>query len=82
MDDIVRLNRKAWDSLVEGGNRWTVPVGIGVGRHHRIPKRPRLAITTRLSGLYNAVRTNTNGNWQLIATLVFWKPNPAVFDID
>jgi hypothetical protein len=64
------------------GNRWTVPVGIGFGRHHRLPKRPRLAITTRISGLYNAKRTSTDGTWQLIATLVFWKPNPAVFDID
>ena len=64
------------------GDQWTVPVGLGVGRHHRIPKRPRLALTTRISGLYNAKRTNTDGTWQLIATLVFWKPNPAVFDID
>jgi hypothetical protein len=64
------------------GNRWTVPVGIGFGRHHRIPNRPRLAITTRISGLYNAVQTDTDGDWQLIATLVFWKPNPAVFNID
>lgn len=64
------------------GDQWTVPVGLGVGRHHRIPKRPRLALTTRISGLYNAKRTNTDGNWQLIATIVFWKPNPAVFDID
>lgn len=64
------------------GDQWTVPVGLGVGRHHRIPKRPRLALTTRISGLYNAKRTNTDGTWQLIATLVFWKPNPAVFGID
>ena len=64
------------------GDQWTVPIGLGVGRHHRIPKRPRLALTTRISGLYNAKRTNTDGTWQLIATLVFWKPNPAVFDID
>jgi SAM-dependent methyltransferase len=26
MEDILKLNRTAWDSLVEGGNRWTVPV--------------------------------------------------------
>jgi len=64
------------------GDRWTVPVGIGVGRHHRLPKRSRLAITTRLSGLYNAVRTNRDPKWQLLFTLVFWKPNPAVFDTE
>jgi len=64
------------------GDRWTLPVGIGFGRHHRLPKRPRLAITTRLSGLYNAVRTNRDPKGQLLFTLVFWKPNPAVFNID
>ncbi len=69
-----------WEAA--SGDRWTLPIGIGFGRHHRLPRRPRLAITTRLSGLYNAVRTDRDGNWQLIATLVFWKPNPAVFDID
>ena len=45
------------------GDRWTLPVGIGVGRHHRLPKRSRLAITTRLSGLYNAVRTDRDPKW-------------------
>ena len=64
------------------GDRWTLPVGIGVGRHHRLPKRSRLAITTRLSGLYNAVRTDRDPKWQLLFTLVFWNPNPAAFDIE
>lgn len=61
--------------------RWTVPVGLGVGRHHRLPRRRRLSITTRLSGLYNAVRPSNSPTWEILATLVFWKPNPAVFDI-
>lgn len=26
-DDILELNRRAWNALVEKGNRWTVPVG-------------------------------------------------------
>jgi hypothetical protein len=69
-----------WEA--SSGDRWTLPVGIGLGRHHRLPKRPRLAITTRLSGLYNAVRTNRDPKGQLLFTLVFWKPNPAVFDIE
>lgn len=64
------------------GDRWTLPVGIGFGRHHRIPNRPRLAITTRLSGFYNALRSNGDPKWQLLGTLVFWKPNPVVFEID
>ena len=60
--------------------RWTVPVGLGVGRHHRLPRRRRLSITTRLSGLYNAVRPSSAPSWELLATLVFWQPNPAVFN--
>ncbi len=63
-----------------GGDRWTVPVGLGFGRHIRLPKRPRLALTTRYSGFYNAVQTDRGAKWQLLATLVFWKPNPAVFN--
>ncbi len=39
-----------------------------------------LSITTRVSGLYNAVRPSTSPSWEILATLVFWKPNPAVFD--
>lgn len=70
------------DWTASSGDRWTVPVGAGVGRHHRLPRRPRLSITTRVSGLYNAVRTNRDPTWQLFATLVFWKPNPAIFDKD
>jgi hypothetical protein len=64
------------------GDRWTLPVGIGLGRHHRLPKRSRLALTTRLSGLYNVVRPDLAPKWQLLFTLVFWKPNPVVFDIE
>ncbi|MGB8223131.1 MAG: hypothetical protein WCF10_11125 [Polyangiales bacterium] len=62
------------------GDRWTLPVGLGFGRHIRLPKRPRLALTTRYSGFYNAVQTDRGAKWQLLATLVFWKPNPAVFN--
>ena len=64
------------------GDRATLPVGIGWGRHFRLPNRPRLALTTRYSGFYNALRTDQGAKWQLVATLVFWKPNPAVFGIE
>jgi hypothetical protein len=64
------------------GDRATLPVGIGWGRHIRLPKRPRLALTTRYSGFYNALRTDQGAKWQLVATVVFWKPNPAVFGIE
>lgn len=60
--------------------RWTVPVGLGAGRHYRLPRRRRLSITTRLSGFYNAVRPTLAPSWEILATLVFWNPNPAVFD--
>ena len=65
----------------EPGDRATLPVGIGFGRHIRVPKRPRLGLTTRYSAFYNALRTDQGAKWQLVATLVFWKPNPLVFDV-
>lgn len=61
------------------GDRATLPVGIGFGRHIRLPKRPRLGLTTRCSGLYNALRTDQGAKWQVVATLVFFNPNPLVF---
>lgn len=75
-EPVIRAN---WEATPR--ERWTVPVGLGVGRHHRLPRRRRLSITTRLSGLYNAVRPSTAPSWELLATIVFWKPNPAVFDV-
>jgi hypothetical protein len=75
-EPIVTVN---WER--QPGDRTTLPVGIGWGRHIRLPKRPRLAMTTRWSGLYNALRTDQGAKWQLVATLVFWKPNPVVFGI-
>lgn len=70
------------DWTASRGDRWTLPLGIGFGRHHRLPKRPRLSLTTRLSGFYNVVRTDRDPKAQLLFTLVFWKPNPAVFISD
>ena len=67
-----------WKS--QPGDRWTLPVGLGFGRHFRLPKRPRLGMTSRVSGFYNAVRPDNGASWQLVATLVFFNPNRAVFD--
>jgi hypothetical protein len=67
-----------WKS--QPGDRWTLPVGIGFGRHIRLPNRPRLGMTARCSGFYNAVRPDNGAKWQLVATLVFFNPNRAVFD--
>ncbi len=63
-------------------DRWTVPVGIGLGRHHRLPKRRRLGLTTRLSGFYNVVRPSGAPKWTLLATLVFWNANPFAFNAE
>ena len=60
-------------------DRWTLPVGLGFGKNFRLPKRPRLSMAARLSGLYNAVRTDRDPKWQLLLVLNFIKPNPAVF---
>ena len=76
-EPIVTVN---WER--QSGDRATLPVGIGWGRHLRLPKRPRLAMTTRYSGFYNALRTDQGAKWQLLTTLVFWKPNPAVFGVE
>ena len=67
------------DWTARAGDRWTLPVGAGFGRNFRLPKRPRLSISARVSGLYNAVRTDRDPKWQLLFVLNLIKPNPAVF---
>ncbi|MEM7436403.1 MAG: hypothetical protein AAF436_14695 [Myxococcota bacterium] len=60
-------------------DRWLVPMGAGVGKHFRVPRLPRLALTTRLQAFYNAVRTPTSPVWELNFRFVFWNPNPMRF---
>lgn len=54
-------------------NRWTVPVGAGVGKFFRIR---RLPMTIRLQGFYNVVRPAFGAKWQLQFAWVFLNPNP------
>jgi hypothetical protein len=67
------------DWTAQRGDRWTLPVGVGFGKNFRIPRRPRLAMAARVSGFYNAVRTDRDAKWQLLFVFNFIKPNPAVF---
>ncbi|MEM8607876.1 MAG: hypothetical protein AAGF92_12265 [Myxococcota bacterium] len=60
-------------------DRWFVPLGGGVGKHFRVRRLPRLALTTRLQAFYNVVRTPASPTWELNFLFVFWNPNPMRF---
>ena len=56
------------------GNRWTIPVGVGVGKLFRLGDLPggdklgklaKLPINTQLVPYYNAIRPDGAANWQL-----------------
>jgi hypothetical protein len=46
----------------DGGNKWTVPVGGGVGKIFHLGKLP---VNTQLSAYYNVVRPDNAANWQI-----------------
>jgi hypothetical protein len=54
---IATVNWKA-----DGGNKWTVPVGGGVGKIFHLGKLP---VNTQLSAYYNVVRPDNAANWQI-----------------
>ena len=54
---IATVNWKA-----DSGNKWTVPVGGGVGKIFHLGKLP---VNTQLSGYYNVVRPDDGPNWQI-----------------
>ena len=54
---IATVNWKA-----DGSNRWTVPVGGGVGKIFHLGKLP---VNTQLAGYYNVVRPDDGANWQI-----------------
>jgi hypothetical protein len=53
---IITANWKA-----EGGQQWTVPLGLGVGKIFRLGKLP---VNTQLGAYYNVVKPDEGANWQ------------------
>jgi hypothetical protein len=50
--------------LAESGQRWTLPVGGGVGRVFKLDDHP---VSAYISAYYNVVRPDASPNWQLRA---------------
>jgi len=63
---IVTANWKAEDS-----QRWTVPLGGGVGKIFHVG---RLPVNTQLSAYYNVVAPDDGANWQIRAQIQFMFP--------
>lgn len=59
-----------WNS--QSDNRWTVPVGAGVGKLFNLNK---FAVNTKLEGYYNVVRPDLAPDWSMNFTLQFMLPN-------
>jgi len=58
-----------WEA--SSGQRWTVPVGGGVGRVFEIGKQP---VNMAVQGFYNAVKPDSAGDWTLQATFTLLFP--------
>ena len=63
---IITVNWKA-----ESSQRWTVPVGGGVGKIFHLGKLP---VNTQLSAYYNVVTPDDGPNWQIRAQVQFMFP--------
>ena len=56
----------------DSGDKWTVPVGAGVGKLFKVGKLP---INTSLQGYYNAEKPNSfSSDWQLRFQVQFLLP--------
>ena len=55
----------------DSGNRWTVPIGGGVGKIFHFG---RLPVNTQLSAYYNVVRPDFGANWQIRAQVQLMFP--------
>ena len=53
------------------GQRWTVPVGGGIGKIFHLGKLP---VNTQLSAYYNVVHPDDGANWQLRFQVQFMFP--------
>ena len=63
---IVTANWKA-----EGSQRWTVPLGGGIGKIFHIGKLP---VNTQISAYYNVAHSDNGADWQLRAQVQFMFP--------
>ena len=59
------------DWKADSGQRWTVPLGGGVGKIFHLGKLP---VNTQLSAYYNVVHPDNGANWQLRAQVQFMFP--------
>jgi len=59
------------DWKADGGNKWTVPLGGGVGKIFHLGKLP---VNTQLSAYYNVVRPDFGANWQIRAQIQLMFP--------
>jgi hypothetical protein len=58
----------AWEA---DGEKWTVPLGGGIGKIFHLGKLP---VNTQLSGYYNVVRPDDAANWQVRLQVQFMFP--------
>ena len=59
------------DWKADSGQRWTVPIGGGVGKIFHVGKLP---VNTQLSAYYNVVRPDLEANWQIRAQVQLMFP--------
>lgn len=59
------------DWNADSDNRWTIPVGGGVGKIFHLGKLP---VNTQLSGYYNAVTPDNGADWQIRAQVQLMFP--------
>ena len=59
------------DWKADSGQRWTVPIGGGVGKIFHFL---RLPVNTQLAGYYNVVRPDFGANWQIRAQVQLMFP--------
>ena len=58
-----------WEA--DSGQKWTVPLGLGIGQVMKIGKQP---VNLQLAGFYNVVRPDQASRWSMRAQFVFMFP--------
>jgi len=58
-----------WEA--DSGNKWTVPLGLGVGQIMKFGKQP---VNLQLAAYYNAIRPDDASRWQIRAQFVLMFP--------